>query len=463
MSVPTPPLPPTPEPGVPGLRAPKPTVRVVLVGRTGLEQMLRLDRSVELARVREPMHAIGELAEMSAPVDARPATVVVTAGAIAQTDLQAFRDALRSVDEEVRVIGIGPMPRGTDLDGMLPAGADAELVARVVRGGSATVTGAVSGPVSGSVSGSVSGAVAETTAGAAGRENRDARADVGPLEALLSGRDVLSAALAEISRVVGTTCVFTPAGKSGGEAGPGGSGVEVRRGSRVLGTLSASGAPIGGAVLNALGEHAAWLAGWLTLAAQQDQLRRAAFTDELTGAWNRRYFTRYLGASIAHAREARHHVSLMVFDVDNFKSYNDRFGHAAGDEILSEMVRLLGSVIRPTDRVCRIGGDEFAVIFHDPEGPRKPGAAATPGPASVAQIASRFQKQVCEHRFPRLMDEAPGTLTISAGLATFPWDGTTPEALLERADELALQSKRQGKNVITFGPGALRVCDIDRA
>nr|MBX2850756.1 diguanylate cyclase [Phycisphaeraceae bacterium] len=69
-------------------------------------------------------------------------------------------------------------------------------------------------------------------------------------------------------------------------------------------------------------------------------------------------------------------------------------------------------------------------------------------------IAKRFQKAICEHRFPELGEEAVGRLTVSGGLAGFPWDGRTPEELIARADTMALKSKRQGKNAICFGPGA---------
>jgi two-component system cell cycle response regulator len=222
---------------------------------------------------------------------------------------------------------------------------------------------------------------------------------------------------------------------------------------RTLGELRASHADQ--ATLNGL---AAWLARWLMLREQQDQLRVAAFTDDLTGAYNRRYFDRFLKTALAQASEQRQSVTVLCFDIDDFKKYNDRYGHTAGDDILRETVRLLKSVIRPTDRVCRIGGDEFAVIFHEPAGPRDP---ASKPPASIAQIASRFQRQICEHRFPKLAEEAPGTLTISGGLATFPWDGRTAEELLDRADQLACASKRQGKNAITVGPGAQRVCRLE--
>jgi len=143
----------------------------------------------------------------------------------------------------------------------------------------------------------------------------------------------------------------------------------------------------------------------------------------------------------------------MVFDIDDFKHYNDRFGHDAGDEVLRETVRLLNSVIRSGDKVCRIGGDEFAVIFADLEGPRELGSNH---PESVEQIAARFQDQICQMKFPKLGLDAPGTLSVSGGLATYPWDGTTAADLLHHADQLALQSKCKGKNVITMGPGTQR-------
>ncbi len=269
---------------------------------------------------------------------------------------------------------------------------------------------------------------------------------------MLSGHDPIAAAVSDLSARLGVACKFTP-----GEAeslADAAASVRVSHSGRTLGWLRAPG--IDRAVVE---QEGARIAGWILLAAQHDQLRRAAFTDELTGAFNRRYFNRFLTAAMEQARDKRHTVTLLVFDIDNFKTYNDRYSHAAGDEILVEAVRLLTSVIRPSDRVCRVGGDEFAVIFHDPEGPRNPGVTATT-PQSIGQIAARFQKQICAHRFPKLLDEAPGTLTISGGMATFPWDGATPEELLARADELAMQSKRQGKNSITFGPGAAKVCQI---
>ncbi len=209
---------------------------------------------------------------------------------------------------------------------------------------------------------------------------------------------------------------------------------------------------------------AQWLGHWLALDDQFHRLKHLAMRDELTGAWNRRYFARFLKRILNHARHDRSQVTLLVFDIDDFKLYNDKYGHAAGDEILTETAKLMQSVVREHDVVARIGGDEFAVIFWDAEGPRRPeDPHAGQHPQNVLAAAKRFQHAVCQHRFPKLLEEAPGALTISGGLASFPWDGATPEELLARADAMAMLSKKQGKNAITLGPGATRLCDPDAA
>jgi len=198
------------------------------------------------------------------------------------------------------------------------------------------------------------------------------------------------------------------------------------------------------------------LGRWLALEARLDELKHIAMHDELTGVWNRRYFDRFLASVLRRAREQRFRVTLMLFDIDDFKHYNDEYGHAAGDEILREAARLMTSVVRRHDVVARIGGDEFAVIFWDADPPRK---QRSHHPASVRKAASRFRQAICDHRFPKLADLAPDTLTVSGGLASYPWDGQTPDALAAIADDMLLRSKRQGKNVLTFGPGAIRVCE----
>lgn len=195
-----------------------------------------------------------------------------------------------------------------------------------------------------------------------------------------------------------------------------------------------------------------WLVHWLRLEAQFNRLRDLAMKDELTGVWNRRYFNHFLKKILDRAAVGRQQVTLLIFDIDDFKLYNDAYGHAAGDEILRGVANLMQSSVREHDVVARIGGDEFAVIFWDAgQEPRTPHSKH---PDDVLNAAKRFQKAVVDHRFPKLLDKAAGTLTISGGLAGFPWDGRTPQDLLEAADTMAMQSKQQGKNAITFGPGA---------
>jgi len=198
-----------------------------------------------------------------------------------------------------------------------------------------------------------------------------------------------------------------------------------------------------------------WLGQWLALEDRVQLLWDLAMHDELTGVWNRRYFNYFLRAVLRRATHQRFQVTLLVFDIDDFKQYNDQFGHLAGDEILQEVSRLMRSVVREHDVVSRIGGDEFAVIFWDKAGPREPDSEH---PQDVRKAAQRFQQAICNHRFPKLGAEAPGELTVSGGLASFPWDGRTPEELLNQADKMAMRAKGQGKNAITIGPGITDVC-----
>lgn len=220
----------------------------------------------------------------------------------------------------------------------------------------------------------------------------------------------------------------------------------VTRNGETLGYLHAA-AP---ANLTALEPLIPWLARWVALRRKIERLSLHAHTDPLTGLYNRRYFDQRLAELLDEAARHRHRVTLMVYDFDDFKAYNDRFGHAAGDEILRESARLMRSIVRGHDVVARIGGDEFAVIFWDHDEPRRPNSQH---PTDIAQAAERFRQAIAQHRFPKLGRDAPGPLTISGGLASYPWDGRTAAELLEKADRMTLESKREGKNALKFGNG----------
>lgn len=424
-------------------------VRVILVGRTGLDAALRRDSRVELLRVRTPLDAIGELAD---PIDAsspRQAVVVVSPDAEAwlgetlPAAIPDFAESLRVVDPDVRLLRIGDPAPG--YDGAVGPGATLDDLRRAAgldrpRTQPAVV---IPRPKPAPAESNPARTPAETPRAAAPAPSASPASpgDEAVVRHLLRGKDIVEPLIELLRRRLGDSGArFVPAAPGTSPAG-----VPVTFEGRLFGHLVTR-APAEHAVL-----HAAWLADWLRLQDQFNQLREAALTDPLTGAWNRRYFERFLAGAIEQARTYRRAVTVLMFDIDDFKKYNDAHGHAAGDEVLVETVRLLKSVIRPTDRVCRVGGDEFAVIFSEPEGPRVPGSRP---PESVFQIARRFQEQIGKHRFPKLGLNAPGPLAISGGLATFPWDGSTPEELTRRADEFLIRSKAQGKNAIVFGPGA---------
>ncbi|MEK6643373.1 MAG: GGDEF domain-containing protein [Planctomycetota bacterium] len=166
-------------------------------------------------------------------------------------------------------------------------------------------------------------------------------------------------------------------------------------------------------------------------------------TDDLTGLPNRRQLLDFLNRTLAEARDTRSTVTALVFDIDDFKRFNDTYGHDAGDEILRDVGQLFVNSCRKGDMVARYGGDEFVVVFWSPEGPR---VAGSQHPEGIVTVLQRFREALRKHSFPRLGPEAVGHLTISGGLAHFPWQAQSAEHLIEAADEALLSAKRAGKN-----------------
>jgi diguanylate cyclase (GGDEF)-like protein len=188
-------------------------------------------------------------------------------------------------------------------------------------------------------------------------------------------------------------------------------------------------------------------------------LERLATEDDLTGLKNRRYIWEFSRQIIEYAKKENGRVTLLVFDVDDLKKYNDVYGHQAGDEILKQAAVLMQRCCRSHDVVGRIGGDEFAVIFWDD--PQQQQAeisqdqerrsAHADHPAEAITIAKRFVKELSKaglSSFGGLGPEGKGVLTISGGLASFPRDGQTIEQLFQQADKALLEAKRSGKNRI---------------
>jgi len=227
----------------------------------------------------------------------------------------------------------------------------------------------------------------------------------------------------------------------------------------------------------AMAQHFAdFLATLLSLAQRDETLKHLATVDELTGAYNRRYLEYFLREVIEQSKHEHTQVTLLMFDIDEFKHYNDTYGHLAGDEVLRECYKLMRRCCRTHDVVARMGGDEFAVLFWDTGQPRpvyrreEGGGEGMAAPSTTAGtnrceatraqtplrghpevalfLSNRFRRMLKTNEVPSLGPEARGTLAISGGLACFPWDGSTVQELLAKADEALLTAKRSGKNRI---------------
>ncbi len=172
------------------------------------------------------------------------------------------------------------------------------------------------------------------------------------------------------------------------------------------------------------------------------EVEELAIRDDLTGLYNRRYLWEFLDAILDRSREQNFPVTLLLFDIDHFKRYNDQFGHPAGDQVLREVAMLMRQNFRAHDVVCRLGGEEFAVVLWDGRG-RQAGSGWQGYPTTAFAFAERLRESTMKHRFGAVNCDG---ITLSGGLATFPWDGVDRTELLERADEALYRAKRDGRN-----------------
>jgi diguanylate cyclase (GGDEF)-like protein len=167
--------------------------------------------------------------------------------------------------------------------------------------------------------------------------------------------------------------------------------------------------------------------------AQHQELFELAIRDGVTNLYNYRYLQTQL-KNLMPNRPLKSPISLVMIDADNFKAYNDRYGHLKGDEILREIARVLAAHIRETDIAARYGGDEFAVLLHETD---KNGAIT---------FAERCVRLISEYSFG---DETlEQKLTISAGVATSPEDAIQPQELIDKADKALYTAKQAGRNQI---------------
>lgn len=182
----------------------------------------------------------------------------------------------------------------------------------------------------------------------------------------------------------------------------------------------------------------------VSLEEENRHLRSLLLTDDLTGLFNKRFFTMQLKMEMARTRRTGQSCCLMVIDFDNFKLINDTAGHDAGDRFLVRMGKVLKENLRPTDYACRFGGDEFAAIM--------PSASLADGIRIAGRIQGAISEEIAGTRL-----KVKKQISISIGIADYdPQSKQTPEEFFKRVDDELYKAKREGKNRIAYTEDARR-------
>jgi len=164
----------------------------------------------------------------------------------------------------------------------------------------------------------------------------------------------------------------------------------------------------------------------------EEELRCLSITDPLTNAYNRRCFMQVLEQEIERTRRTGLPFSVIMVDLDHFKSVNDRFGHAAGDRVLKSLVDMIKQRIRKTDCLARWGGEEFVILL----------------PNTPVDKAAGLAEELRE-RLSRMDIPGVGRVTASFGVAGY-CPGDTVDTLLKRADDLMYEAKAAGRNCVRY-------------
>ena len=168
------------------------------------------------------------------------------------------------------------------------------------------------------------------------------------------------------------------------------------------------------------------------------QALNSALLDGLTGLYNHIYFKRFLDLEVKRSNRHDHQTALLMIDLDDFKHINDTLGHAAGDDILKSMGKLLKKAIREIDFAARYGGEEFVVVmpYGDPE--------------SLREVGDRICRETAAMILPERCRSALSNITVSVGGALYPNEAKDAEDLIEKADYMLYKAKRAGKNRVSI-------------
>ncbi len=181
----------------------------------------------------------------------------------------------------------------------------------------------------------------------------------------------------------------------------------------------------------------------LELKKQHDLVSKLSVTDDVSGFYNTRYLHRYLDRLLASPKAKERQISLVFFDLDNFKDVVDTHGHMRGAKVLREVAQVVGKTLEERDRLVRYGGDEFIVVL--------PGQ----GKQQAKTKVENMRGVIASYRFLQKEDQAV-PLTASFGLATFPEDAADKRELLAQADRCLFTSKLTGKNRLSSRLADLR-------
>lgn len=191
--------------------------------------------------------------------------------------------------------------------------------------------------------------------------------------------------------------------------------------------------------LNAVSDEGGTLSGYVAVLSDitrrkkaEAELVRQATRDSLTGLPNRSLLHSLMAEAVERAEGQGTRCAVLFVDLDGFKAVNDTHGHDVGDELLKDAARRLRAALRATDEVGRLGGDEFVVLLNDVAGPADAGAVAA--------------KVVAALSVPFVVDTVTAEVSASVGVAVWPDDGLSGEALLKSADEAMYKAKNRGKN-----------------
>jgi diguanylate cyclase (GGDEF)-like protein len=168
---------------------------------------------------------------------------------------------------------------------------------------------------------------------------------------------------------------------------------------------------------------------------EKDYLATLALMDPVTELGNHRFFQEQFKIEIERAKRHQRNLSMMMIDIDHFKSWNDQYGHPAGDQLLKDTAQQLLKGVRNIDWVCRYGGDEFAIILPDTK------------IENALSIAERLRASFAPNFRPeKTLSGPPPVISLSIGLASYPLHASEDSVLLKKADEALYRAKKQGRN-----------------